>query len=86
MCIENLRPSDSLFFAHGLEGFSERQRDLSQAVQGKMLEVWIGAYVSYFRDPHTPPTLPHLTRISQIGCDSPALAVGGCDSSLTLSQ
>lgn len=33
-----------------------------------------GTSVSYFCRSHTPPTLPLLTRISQIGCDSPALA------------
>lgn len=43
----------------------------------KTLAGWIIASVSYFCSPHTPPTLPHLTRISQIGCDSLALAVEG---------
>lgn len=33
--------------------------------------------IIFLQPTHTPPTFPHLTRISQIGCDSPALAVGG---------
>lgn len=35
----------------------------------------MGTSTSYFCRPHAPPTLLILTRISQIGCDSPALAV-----------
>lgn len=43
--------------------------------EGKALAGCVsGACVSYFCRSHAPPTLPLLTRISQIGCDSPALA------------
>lgn len=45
------------------------------AVEGRELAGWTGTSISYFCRSHTPPTLTLLTRISQIGCDSPALAV-----------
>lgn len=57
-----------------LEDFP-RWMDSFLGVEEKTLAGWIRASISYFHSPHTPPTLPHLTRISQIGCDSLALAV-----------
>lgn len=45
------------------------------AVEEKALAGWTSTSISDFCRSHAPPTLTLLTRISQIGCDSPALAV-----------
>lgn len=74
------RTHTSLLLTHyilsvkSLEDFP-RWMDSFLGVEEKKLAGWICASISYFHSPHTPPTLPHLTRISQIGCDSLALAV-----------
>lgn len=45
------------------------------AVEANVPAAWTGTSISDLCRSHTPPTLALLTRISQIGCDSPALAV-----------